>query len=151
MIRGGARAWAPALVLLVCLVALAVAWLAPVIPSPQSTASPAPEITAPARALLGDLKEGDKIMGWTVVALDGPRDQQLRVDLERDGVRFALMVAAKGRRPQPPPVQTEHHVIFYGHAHPPDTTLPSGTIRATTHALARRIRGREGTVEVPGM
>ena len=90
-------------------------------------------------------------MGWTVQAIDGPHEGMVRVDLGRDDVRFALMVAAKDARPEAPPVATERYAIFYGHVHPPGTSLPDNTIRATTHALARRIRAHEATVDVPGL
>lgn len=145
------RAWAPGLVLLACGVGLALAHLNPVEPSVETQVRRAPEISDEGRALLGGLREGERLMGWTVQALDGPHDGMLRIDLARDDVRFALMVVATGRRAESPPLSTERYAIFYGHAHPPEVTLPDGTIRATTHALARRIRANEATVTVPGM
>lgn len=145
------RAWAPALVALACGVGMGVAMLDPVTPSPEVAVPRAPSMGAEARALLGGLAEGERIMGWTVQALDGPHEGLLRVDVAREQVRFAMMVATKGTRAESAPVETERYVIFYGHVHPPETSLPDGTIRATTHALARRIRANEATVEVPGM
>jgi hypothetical protein len=145
-----ARAWAPALVCLACLLGLGLSYLHPVAREGRRAHQP-PQLTAEARALLGGLAVGERLMGWTVQALDGPSEGRLRIDLGRDDVRFALMVAAKGTHPEAAPVETERYVIFYGHVHPPETALPDGTIRATTHALARRIRANEATVSVPGL
>lgn len=145
-----ARAWAPALVCLACLLGVGVSIADPARrkdPPPTHT----PQISAEGLALLDELAIGERLMGWTVQALDGPRDGQLRVDLARDDVRFSLVVAPKGSRAEPAPVETERYVIFYGYVYPAETVLPDGTIRATTHALARRIRARENTVTVPGL
>jgi hypothetical protein len=146
-----ARAWAPALVALCSLLAFGHAQLDPVRRRGEVAPRPEPRPSDEARALLGGLAVGERLMGWTVQAIDGPHDGVVRVDLDRDGVRFALLVAAKGTRAEAAPVETARYVIFYGHVHPPDTALPDGTIRATTHALARRIRAHEATVEVPGL
>jgi hypothetical protein len=146
-----ARAWAPALVALCCLLAFGHAQLDPVPRGGEAEPRREPQPSDEARALLGGLAAGERLMGWTVRAIDGPHEGVVRVDLDRDGVRFALLVAAKGTRPEAAPLETERYVIFYGHVHPPDTSLPDGTIRATTHALARRIRANEATVEVPGL
>jgi hypothetical protein len=145
-----ARAWAPAVVCLACVVGLGFAHLQPVEAS-GSAAAAAPPLSDEARALLGELAVGERLMGWTVQAVDGPRDGMLRIDLSRDDVRFALMVAKKGTRAEAAPLETERYLIFYGHVHPSQISLPEGTIRATTHALARRIRAHEATVDVPGM
>lgn len=138
--------------LAMCLCVAGLVW--GVVDPPTPTSTPAkvmPEAVAEVRALLGDLQEGERLVGWTVEAIDGPRDGVIRVHVRRDRVGFALMVAKKGRLPQPAPVETEAHAIYYGHVDPPDTRLPDGTIRATTHALANRIRAAEGEVSVPGM
>lgn len=146
------RAWAPAVVAAACLLGLGMAAIDPVRRSTSVVATPhEPVLHEQARALLGGLREGERIMGWTVTALDGPTEGLLRIDLARDDVRFALTVAAKGTRAESSLVETERHAIFYGHVHPPEVSLPDGTIRATTHALARRIRDNEATVEVPGL
>lgn len=149
--RLSARAWAPALVLGLCGLGLALAGLDPVDPAVRMQPPRVPEISEEGRQLLGGLEVGDQLVGWTVQSLDGPHDGVLRIDVGRDRVRFALMVAARERLPQSPPLSTERYAIYYGHAVPPEITLPDNTIRATTHALARRIRAHEATVEVPGM
>ena len=141
---------APILAVLVCGAGLV--WGLAVPPTPATTQVKAmPEASPEARALLGDLKEGERLVGWTVEAIDGPHDGVIRVDLRRDRVGFALMVAKKGRMQQPAPVETKAHAIYYGHVDPPDTQLPANTIRATTHALGNRVRATEGDVDVPGM
>jgi hypothetical protein len=160
-----ARAWAPALVCLACLLGLGLSHVPPAAQgdAPATGAQLSDEARAQrsdearallsdeARALLGELAVGEHLMGWTVKALDGPRDGMLRIDLGRDDVHFALEVAKKGTRAEAAPLETERYVIFYGHVHPPKTTLPDDTIHTTTHALARRIRAHEATVDVPGM
>lgn len=146
-----ARAWAPAAVALLCLLGLGLSQLDPVTPAVEVQPPREPQLSEEARALLGGLTVGERITGWTVQALDGPHDGMLRIDLGRDQARFALMVAAKDARPEAPPVATQRYAIFYGHVHPPDLSLPEGTIRATTHALARRIEAHEATVVVPGL
>lgn len=146
-----ARAWAPALVAVACLLGVGLAAIDPVSPRDADHAPREPQVSDEGRALLGGLEVGERIMGWTVHAIDGPHEGVLRVDVGRDDVRFALMVVAKGTSPEAAPVETERYVIFYGHVQPPETALPDGTIRATTHALARRIRAHEATVEVPGL
>jgi hypothetical protein len=145
-----ARAWAPALVCAACLLGLGLAHLHPASGEPSDVRGE-PTLSAEARALLGELAVGERLMGWTVQAVDGPREGLLRIDVARDDVRFALLVARKGTRAEAAPVETQRYVIFYGHVHPPKTVLPDGTIRATTNALARRIRAAEATVEVPGL
>jgi len=147
----GARAWAPAVVALLCAGGLLRAWVDPQRVDPELRQHRAPELSEPARALLGGLKVGDRLVGWTVQALDGPTDGMLRVDLGRGEVRFALMVTPLGAQPESPPMQSERYAIYYGHAHPPGTTLPENTIHATTSALAGRLRAHEGEVEVPGL
>ena len=159
-----ARAWAPALVCLACLLGLRLSYVSPAAQddAPGTHARHSDEewgdapatraqLSDEARALLGELAVGEHLTGWTVKALDGPRDGMLRIDLGRDDVHFALVVAKKGTRPEAAPLETERYAIFYGHVHPPKTTLPDDTIHATTHALARRIRAHEATVDVPGM
>jgi hypothetical protein len=109
----------------------------------------APEATPGAVALLGGLAAGDAVAGWTVLGIDGPRDERIRIDLGRDGVRFAIMVMRLGAIPRTPPVQTDRYAIYYGHGQPADTTIPAGAVRAITHQIARRIRTVEADVPVP--
>jgi hypothetical protein len=137
----------PLLVALACLGALAIA------PGrdPIDAESSGPVATSSALALLGDPTVGDRLVGWTIVAIDGPRDGTIRIDIGRDRVRFALMVTRIGAMAEPAPVQTEHYAIYYGHVDPPDTVLPANVIRATTNALANRIRAHEDTITVDGM
>ncbi|MCH9683564.1 MAG: hypothetical protein K0V04_19150 [Deltaproteobacteria bacterium] len=150
-LRTSARVWAPALVLVLCAGGLVLASLDPVEPKTQVEPLPAPVLSEAGTSLLGGMQVGERLMGWDVVALGGPHEREIRIELERDGVRFSLMVMVKGAVPQAPPLETEHYAIFYGHVQPKDVSLPSGTIRATTHALARRIRAHETDVVVPGM
>jgi hypothetical protein len=141
---------APLAALLLCAAGLVWGLAEPPAPASAPVKEP-PSASAEARALLGDLKVGDRLVGWTVEALDGPHDGVIRVDLRRDRVGFSLMVAKKGHMREPAPVETEAYSIYYGHVDPPDTRLPDGTIRATTNALGNRIRATEKDVSVPEM
>jgi hypothetical protein len=85
------------------------------------------------------LKAGDRIAGWKVRALAGSPDSELRIDLERDHVRFAITVTPLGARPENPPVQSQRHAIYYGHAQPSGTPIPDGAVRAITADIARRL------------
>jgi hypothetical protein len=116
---------------------------------PTTTQSPAAAITPRAVELLDGLHVGQRLAGWTVIALDGPRDRAIDVGLERDGQRFVVTIAPMGARPENPAVQTDRYAIYYGHAVPPDTTIPDGAVRAITFALARRIGKHEADIPEP--
>ena len=133
----------PIVVALACLGAIAVG---PTEPPPSAVSAPDPSV----HALLGELHVGGALVGWTVIAISGPHDGVIRIDLGRDRVRFALMLAKKGTMREPAPVETEQWAIYYGHVDPPDTELPANTIRATTNALANRVRATEASVTVDG-
>jgi hypothetical protein len=105
--------------------------------------------TPEALTLLGALEIGELIGGWEVLAIEGPVDGEIRVELGRDHQRFSIMVARLGTRTERPPVKTEQYAIYYGHAHPTDTTIPDGAIRASTHAVARRVGATEHEMPVP--
>lgn len=143
-----ARVLGPAIIAVACTVAAALS-LAGSGPTTTTHASERPPATPEALALLGGLAPGDTLVGWTVERIDGPQDSELRVVIARDDVRFALVVTRQDPSKQPPPAMTEHYAIYYGHAQPPDTRLPQGTVRATTHALARRIAEHEHEIAVP--
>ncbi len=98
-------------------------------------------VVAVAEAL--GLHAGDRIAGWTVRALSGSSDTELRIELERDGLRFSVMVTPMGARPENPPAQSQHHAIYYGHAQPSGTRIPDGAVRAITADIARRLDARE--------
>ena len=95
----------------------------------------------PATEAIG-LHAGDRIAGWTVRALSGSPDTELRIELERDDIRFAVMVTPMGARPENPPAQSQHHAIYYGHAQPSGTRIPDGAVRAITADVARRLDAR---------
>ena len=146
-----ARAWAPAVVAVACLGGVALGRLDKV---PRPAGGPVhrvPQMSDEGRALLGGIDVGDRIVGWTVQGLDGPVDGELRVELARDDVIFAVTIAPLERRAELPPLQTERYAMFYGRVYPAGTVLPANTIRATTAELARRLRAHEETVEVPGL
>lgn len=88
------------------------------------------------------LRVGDRIAGWKVRTLAGGPDSELRIELERDDVRFTVTVTPMGARPENPPAHTERHAIYYGHAQPKGTRIPDGAVRAITADVARRLAGR---------
>lgn len=100
-------------------------------------------------ALLDGLAVGERIAGWEVLQIDGPRDGVVYIELGRDHLIFPLMVARVGTLPELPPLQTERYAIYHGHAHPPDASIPDGALRAISHGIARRIRSTEGHLPVP--
>lgn len=144
------RFWAPALVAVLCTGAFVSSELDPV-DKAEAPAARSTELLPEARALLGGLKEGDTLVGWTVRSLDGPHEGVVYVQIARDEVEFSLMVTVRGSRAEAPPAMTKYYAIYYGHVQPPKTRLPQGTVRATTHALARRIGENEANLDVPGL
>lgn len=116
---------------------------------PAATQSHVPAITPRAVALLDGLHVGERIVGWTVIALDGPHERAIDVGLERDGQRFVVTIAPMGARPENPALQTDRYAIYYGHAVPPGTSIPDGAVRAITAALARRIAKHEADIPEP--
>ena len=117
---------------------------------PPAAAQPhAPSITPRAALLLDGLQVGQRLAGWTVIALDGPHDRAIDVGFERDGQRFVVTITPMGARPENPALQTDRYAIYYGHAVPPDTKIPDGAVRAITAALARRIGEHEAEIPEP--
>lgn len=104
---------------------------------PTTDRDPQREPVVVAEAL--GLHAGDRIAGWTVRALSGSPETELRIELERDGLRFSVMVTPMGARPENPPAQSQHHAIYYGHAQPSGTRIPDGAVRAITADIARRL------------
>lgn len=121
----------------------------PPVADTDAAATREPEATRGALALLDGLAKGDTMAGWTVLGIDGPRDEAIRIDFGRDEIRFSVMVMRLGAVPQTPPVQTDRYAIYYGHAQPADTPIPTGAVRAITHGIERRIRNTEHDVPVP--
>jgi hypothetical protein len=139
----------PAIVALLALGAVVHAELRPAERPSDPAREHHPHATPGALALLGGLAVGERIAGWEVLGIDGPRHEVLRIDLGRDRQRFAIVVARLGTLPERPPVQTDQYAIYYGHAHPPGSSIPDGAVRAITHAFARRIGATEHEVPVP--
>ncbi|MEM6991353.1 MAG: hypothetical protein AAF721_12665, partial [Myxococcota bacterium] len=126
--------------LLAALVAAAgIAWglVDPPTAAESGGARPDPGLTEDARALLGGLRRGEKLVGWTVTQLSGPdAEGVIRIELSHRALAFSLLLAPKGSQPEQAPVETEHWAVFYGHVVPKGEVLPSNVIRATTNALA---------------
>lgn len=141
------RAAAPAGVLaIVCAIAAVHAELSRAEPEPTAST---PTISAHAVALLDGLQLGDRVAGWTVIELVGPRARAIDIGFERDGQRFVVTIAPMGARPEHPAVQTDRYAIYYGHAVPPERPIPDGAVRAITAALARRIGAHEAELPEP--
>ena len=108
---------------------------------PATPSAPSPA----AIALLDGLQPGDTLAGWTVLGIDGPRDEAIRVDLGHKDVRFAITIAPLGALPDSPAMQTDLHALYYGHAHPDRSAIPPNATRALLANLARRVRKHEGS------
>lgn len=141
------RAWlGPAAVAVVCGLGLLHAGLDP---RPSSDVAPSvPQPSAEALAMLG-LRPGDRIVGWTVLGIDGPGEDGTRVDVGRGDVRFSITIVELGASEPSAPLSTDRHALYYGHAHPPGTTPPAGAVRALLHQLANRVRKHERRVDAP--
>ncbi len=109
--------------------------------------------TVPAQAheLLDGLQAGDAIAGWTVLGIDGPGEEGLRIDLGRDALRFSVTLSPLGAQVQGAPRSTERYAIYYGHAHPRGAEIPDGAVRAILAGVERRVRKHERDVVVPGL
>jgi len=95
-------------------------------------------VASPSASALG-LHVGDLIAGWRVVAIAGAPDSELRIDVARDDMRFAVTVVPMGARPENPPMQTRTHAIYYGHALPAEARIPDGAVRAILADIVRRL------------
>ena len=134
------RSWlGPLAVAAVCFIGVVALELRP------EAAPPTPTEPSPAAvALLGGLQPGEKIAGWTVLGIDGPRDETIRIDLAHKDVRFAITIAPLGALPDSPAMQTDFHALYYGHAHPDQESIPPNATRALLANIARRVRKNEG-------
>ncbi len=101
--------------------------------------------------MLDGLQVGEKLAGWTVLGITGPKDRVLRIDVAHAEIRFSISVAAQGAVEYPAPRTTETYELYYGHPHPRDTEIPESATRAIMAGIERRVRRNEATVEVPGM
>lgn len=139
----------PAALSLVCLLGVGERLLS----GPPITARVGQRTPAPpeAFALLDDLEIGEKLAGWTVLGLTGPRDGALQLDVARDDIRFSITVAARGAVQFPAPRTTARYDLYYGHPHPRGTEIPDNAIRAIMAGIERRVRRNEADVVVPGL
>lgn len=116
-----------------------------------SAPSPAedPPASQPAIALLGGLARGADVSGWKVLSITRSSAPDMKnaiaIWLEKDGKRFVVWVATKGRIEHHAPVETVAFGIFYGlmdRATEEDTKGP-------LEAIAARVREGEKTVANP--
>jgi hypothetical protein len=122
----------------VCFAGVVALLLRPEAGAPAS-AAPSPATVA----LLDGLQPGDTLSGWTVLGIDGPREEAIRIDLAHKDVRFAITVAPLGALPESPAMQTDLHALYYGHAHPDEASIPPGATKALLANIARRVRRNE--------
>jgi hypothetical protein len=102
-------------------------------------ASSAASVPPPASvvALLGGLARGDRIAGWELEGIVGPREGngEIRLFVARERGRMRVAVTLAGRRPFPPPRRTDRYEIFYDAAE----NVDAGAREALLDELARRI------------
>jgi hypothetical protein len=133
----------PALLALVCAIGAVHAELSR---DEVEVAAPAPTVAPQVVELLDGLRVGDRVAGWTVIELVGPRERAIDIGFERDAQRFVVTITPMGARPEHPAMQTDRYAIYYGHAVPADRAIPDGAVRAITAALSRRIAKHESDV-----
>jgi hypothetical protein len=126
----------------ICGVGAVVLALRPSTSAPTSASAPSDR----AIALLGGLRPGDRVAGWTVLGIDGPREESITIDYGHADVRFAITITPLGSVVDSPPMHTDLYAIYYGHAHPEGATIPPAAVRALLGDTARRLRKTERTV-----
>jgi hypothetical protein len=139
----------PALLSLACIVGVGERLLAE--PPPSDRAGQRAPAPPEAFALLDDIELGERLAGWTVLGLTGPKDGALQLDVARDDIRFSITVAARGAVEYPAPRTTDRYDLYYGHPHPRGTEIPENAIRAIMAGVERRVRRNEAKVAVPGL
>ena len=131
----------PAAVALVCWVGAIVLELRPA-PVERERAAASDR----AIALLDGLRVGDRVAGWTVLGIDGPREEAIRIDYAHGDVRFAITVSPLGTVPDSPPMHTDLYAIYYGHVQPDGAKVPPAAVKALLADTARRLRKTERDV-----
>jgi hypothetical protein len=132
----------PFAVAVVCGAGAVAVSLRPSTPEPASASAPSDR----AIALLDGLRPGDRVAGWTVLGIDGPREESIQIDYSHADVRFAITITPLGTVVDSPPMHTDLYAIYYGHAHPQGATIPPAAVRALLADTARRLRKTERTV-----
>ncbi len=133
------RPWlGPAAVALVCGVGTMVLGLRPPPIEPERAVA-----SEDAIALLDGLRVGDRVKGWTVLGIDGPRDGTVRIDYGHGDVRFSITVSPLGSVPDNPPMHTDLYAIYYGHVHPDGAKIPPAAVKALLADTARRLKKTE--------
>ena len=132
----------PAAVAAVCGVGAIALSFRPSAPEPTHASVPSES----AIALLDGLRPGDRVAAWTVLGIDGPREESIRIDYGHAEIRFAITITPLGSVVDNPPMHTDLYAIYYGHAHPEGATIPPAAVRALLADTARRLRKTERTV-----
>lgn len=99
-----------------------------------------PSCAADVVALLGGLRGGDVLGGFTVQRISCREPRSAAIELQGAPGSLSVLVAAKGVLPHAPPARTERCELFYSHRAPaPTQEATQGALEAT----ALRVRAGE--------
>jgi len=99
-------------------------------------------------ALLGGLRQGDRIAGANVLAVLAPVERRCSVVVELDGTVFDIGISQKGTSKALPPVVLDKYELVWGGARGAPMKSPDA-VSAVTQAVADRVRANENSVPVP--
>lgn len=105
-------------------------------------------ITPAGRALVGELKSGDRIGDVEVVDLYGPSRGRLTITVKAGEAEGMLEVAVQGDGPNPP-VTTAKYGVFYGAPWRRVKRIDDPTMMKACEALAAKIREAEFKAPTP--
>ncbi len=109
------------------------------VPNMELKPGPEPSCAADVLALVGGLRDGDTLGGFTVQRLTCREPRAVAIELQGTGGSLSVMVTVKGALPHSPPAQSERCDLFYSHR------VPTPTQDATQRVLeATALRVRVG-------
>lgn len=111
-----------------------------------------PPVAAPSvdvRALLDDLAIGDSVGPLEVVAIAGPVDRAIAIELAGRDVQFRISVVARGTRPMRAPASTDLYDLYYERVRPNPKALSPELRQRALSEISNRIARVEHDVRQP--
>lgn len=146
-----ARSWA-AYVLPAALLVGAVAYFVPTERGDVAAPAPSASVAKPAVSLLGGLREGDVIEGWSVGRVHVNESEnhhpQLAIELWKGGSGITVWVGRKEFATKPP-VTTERYALTHGDPRPYGEPIAPDAFDVMTAKIAERVRRNEATAPIP--
>lgn len=99
-----------------------------------------PPCAADVVALLGGLRDGDALAGFTVQRISCREPRAATIELQGAPGSLSVLVAARGALPHAPPARTERCELFYSNRGSPPTQEAT---QSALEATALRVRGGE--------